>query len=383
VLASSRIQAQAKGAVNIIPEVPGDFAGRKRKAPAGKAPAGKPPAGAPAGGGGAAAAAEGAPGARFPVLPEALEAGPFELAADGLDEVRAVGQRLAASRCRADRDLAGAILGDVVPLLDGRQEAAEKLARARQRVAKALGLGFGGAGGGGGGADAAGRSRRARAAVASYAMDDYDKHMAVRGPGAGGGAGGAAFGSLPWATCLHPRGCPPAPLALHSLQQQAAQLLTPAAACPPPRTPPPRPQALIRSQERGAGSGGGSDSNQAAAPPRGLPAYTEEQLAALRRGRSGRDGSGDECPDAALDIAALERETRKKRRLEAGGGGGEAGAGAPPARPQPDGQDEKENSGGASGGEGASGGGKDGGLRGLTCNGSTTDLQRAGAGATA
>jgi hypothetical protein len=169
-VASTRIQAQAKGVVNIIAPPPTARA-RKRKALAADATAPTD------------VAADGAAGQRFPILGFNLEAGPFELVADGLDAVRAEGQRLAAARGRADRELAAAILGGVVPLLEGRQEAAERLARARARIAKTLGLGGGGGGaiGGGGsagGADPPGRGRRARAPV-MYAIDEYDKRIAV------------------------------------------------------------------------------------------------------------------------------------------------------------------------------------------------------------
>lgn len=111
---------------------------------------------------------------------------------------------------------------------------------------------------------------------------------------------------------------------------------------PLPASPLATPQEALRAHERAASSDvGGSDSEG----PRGLQ-YSEDQLAALRRGRSGRGPPAEGL--AHVDVGALEREARKRRREagdgdEGGGdGGGEGGGG-------------KENDGALSSGGGSKG----------------------------
>jgi hypothetical protein len=164
-LASTRIQAQAKGAINVW----ADPAPSKRQ----KAAA-KPPKSARRGGA-AAAPGDAAPPQRFEVGPDPFPLpGDWSLAADGLDAIRALGASLAGRRGRADRDIGARVLGDVVPLLEERQEAAEKLHRARARVARTLGLGAAGLDAG---EDA--RARRARAATKAVDYTAYDRAIAV------------------------------------------------------------------------------------------------------------------------------------------------------------------------------------------------------------
>ncbi|GBF99240.1 hypothetical protein Rsub_11765 [Raphidocelis subcapitata] len=284
-LASTRIQAQAKGAINVIPAADPGPRKRQKTAP-------KPPK--PARRGGSATAPDPpAPLQRFEVGPDPLPLpGAWSLAADGLDAIRALGASLAARRGRADRDIGVRVLGEVVPLLEERQEAAEKLHRARLRVARTLGLGTAGLG-------IDGRPR-ARAATKAVDYSSYDRRIA----------------------------------------------------------------ALIREHERvPVSSGGGSDS-EAPAGPRGLPGYTEEQLALLRRGRSARDDDGAEGQaGAALDIGALERAARKRQRDV---GEGTCGGASQPAGVK---AEEKENSGGQE-----VHGGRKGGT--LSCAGSAADLQQ-------
>jgi len=135
---------------------------------------------------------------------------------------------------------------------------------------------------------------------------------------------------------------------------------------------------MIKEHERGAGgsSGGGSDSDA----PRGggLPQYSEDVLAQLRRGRSHRAGSGDEGGSDGggllhVDVGALEREARKRRRAHEGVHEGRDLQGQPEQQ-----EDEKENSGAAGGDAGVGGGSADK----PTCGagsvfGSTTDLSAA------
>lgn len=155
-LASSRIQAQAKGAINIIAAAPSQSKHKKAKAAAGKAAGGQ--------------RVGGEEKERYEMGPD-MDAGAWQLVADGLDAIRAEGRRL--ERCRGADHALGARLSEVVQLLEERQEAAEKMNRARLRVARTLGLGGTGAGG-----EGAASGRRARSTV-KYDFSEYDKQLQV------------------------------------------------------------------------------------------------------------------------------------------------------------------------------------------------------------
>ncbi|KAI8462282.1 MAG: hypothetical protein J3K34DRAFT_476354 [Monoraphidium minutum] len=168
-LASTRISAQAKGAINVIPPPPPAPKRAKSKGCGEAAPAGAAGGSEDGGGGGPA----------WAVLPAEEEGGEWRLVADGLDAIRAEAERLAGCRGRADRTLGCELLGRVVPLLEEARDAEERLARARQRVARTLGLGGGArepARAAGEGGDGAPRGRRARAGV-TYDFDSFDKQL--------------------------------------------------------------------------------------------------------------------------------------------------------------------------------------------------------------
>jgi hypothetical protein len=97
--------------------------------------------------------------------------GRWELAACTIEELQAVGERLARSMKPADRGLGRLMLDELVPQLHERAEVEERKRRATERVRQKLG----GRDGSGdmGDFDVGGRSRRVRRTV-NYAFNDYD-----------------------------------------------------------------------------------------------------------------------------------------------------------------------------------------------------------------